>query len=149
MTLALSGILSNPTIIGVAVYGADGALLHRFGKFRSETHQVFKASHDISNFDGTAIVNLGRLETVSTDKHIVESFRQRREFYGLVFAVLFVAIVIATYTSIHLVVGIPLKRLVAVKIDATNTAPSKLLGAGASWAMSFSFDAIKKAVDNA
>lgn len=41
------------------------------------------------------------------------------------------------------------KRLVAVKIDSTNTTPSKLLNAGASWAMSFTFDAIKKAVDGA
>ena len=41
------------------------------------------------------------------------------------------------------------KRLVAVKIDSTNTTPSKLLNAGASWAMSFTFDAIKKAIDGA
>ena len=41
------------------------------------------------------------------------------------------------------------KRLVAVKIVSTNTTPSKLLGVGASWAMSFTFDAIKKAVDGA
>ena len=36
-----------------------------------------------------------------------------------------------------------------VKIDATNTTPSGLLGAGASWAMSFTFDAIKKAIEDA
>ena len=41
------------------------------------------------------------------------------------------------------------KRLVGVKIDATNTTPSGLLGAGASWAMSFTFDAIKKAIEDA
>lgn len=41
------------------------------------------------------------------------------------------------------------KRLVCVKIDATNTTPSGLLGAGASWAMSFTFDAIKKAIEDA
>ena len=41
------------------------------------------------------------------------------------------------------------KRLVAVKIEATNTTPSGLLGAGAAWAMSFTFDAIKKAVEDA
>ena len=41
------------------------------------------------------------------------------------------------------------KRLVAVKIDATNTTPSGLLGAGATWAMSFTFDAIKKAIEDA
>ena len=41
------------------------------------------------------------------------------------------------------------KKLVSVKIDATNTTPSGLLGAGASWAMSFTFDAIKKAIEDA
>lgn len=41
------------------------------------------------------------------------------------------------------------KRLVAVKTSSTNDTPAGLLGAGASWAMSFTFDAIKKAVDNA
>lgn len=37
------------------------------------------------------------------------------------------------------------KRLVAVKIPSGNTAPNGLLNAGVSWAMSFTFDAIKKA----
>jgi len=41
------------------------------------------------------------------------------------------------------------KKLVAVKITSTNTTPSGLLNAGASWAMSFTFDAIKKAIENA
>jgi hypothetical protein len=41
------------------------------------------------------------------------------------------------------------KKLVAVKISSGNTTPSGLLNAGASWAMSFTFDAIKKAIENA
>ena len=41
------------------------------------------------------------------------------------------------------------KKLVAVKISSGNTTPSAFLNAGASWAMSFSFDAIKKAIEDA
>ncbi|MBW2201232.1 MAG: TIR domain-containing protein [Deltaproteobacteria bacterium] len=41
------------------------------------------------------------------------------------------------------------KKLVAVKISFGNTTPSGLLNAGASWAMSFTFDAIKKAIEDA
>jgi len=41
------------------------------------------------------------------------------------------------------------KRLIVVKIDTTNTTPSALLNQRANWAMSFSFDAIKKALDSA
>lgn len=41
------------------------------------------------------------------------------------------------------------KRIVAVKISSSNTTPDELLGVGASWAMSFTFDAIKKAIDGA
>lgn len=41
------------------------------------------------------------------------------------------------------------KKLVAVKTDSSNTSPSAILGVGASWAMSFSFDAIKKAINEA
>ena len=41
------------------------------------------------------------------------------------------------------------KRLVAVKIKASNPTPGGLLGAGAAWAMSFTFDAIKKAIEDA
>ena len=113
VTLAMSGILSNPTIIGVAVYGPDGEILHEFGRFDSDTYRTFKASHRITSFDGSKVVSLGRLVTVVTDKQIVENLEARREFYGLVFALLFVAIVIATYASIHLIVAIPLNRLVA------------------------------------
>lgn len=40
------------------------------------------------------------------------------------------------------------KKLVAVKISSGNTTPSGLLNAGASWAMSFTFDAIKKAIED-
>ena len=40
------------------------------------------------------------------------------------------------------------KKLVAVKISYSHTTPSGLLGSGATWAMSFTFDAIKKAVDD-
>jgi len=41
------------------------------------------------------------------------------------------------------------KRLVAVKTASDNTTPSGLLNAGASWAMSFTFATIKKAVEDA
>ncbi len=41
------------------------------------------------------------------------------------------------------------KKIVAVKTDSQNTTPSGLLNVGAKWAMSFTFDAIKKAIDGA
>ena len=41
------------------------------------------------------------------------------------------------------------KRLVAVKTSSSNTSPNGLLGAGVSWAMSFTFDAIKNAIEDA
>ena len=41
------------------------------------------------------------------------------------------------------------RKLIAVKTDSEYTSPDAILGVGASWAMSFTFDAIKKAVDEA
>ena len=41
------------------------------------------------------------------------------------------------------------KKLVAVKTSSGDITPSELLNSGASWAMSFTFDAIKKAIDEA
>ena len=41
------------------------------------------------------------------------------------------------------------KKLIGVKIEKDNTTPSALLNQGATWALSFNFDAIKKAVDYA
>ena len=41
------------------------------------------------------------------------------------------------------------KKIVAVKIDQSNTTPTGLYGVGAEWAMSFTFDSIKKAIDRA
>lgn len=38
------------------------------------------------------------------------------------------------------------KKIVAVKTDASNISPTEILGSGATWAMSFTFDAIKKAI---
>lgn len=38
------------------------------------------------------------------------------------------------------------KKLVAVKIDSSNESPEELMGAGASWAYSFTEDSIMKAV---
>ncbi len=40
-------------------------------------------------------------------------------------------------------------KLVAVKLDKSNTTPAGLLGAGASWAMSFTQDGIINALDGA
>lgn len=40
-------------------------------------------------------------------------------------------------------------KLVAVKLNIYNDTPSELYGCGVSWAMSFTFDAIKKAIANA
>ena len=40
------------------------------------------------------------------------------------------------------------RKLVAVKVSSSNTSPSNLLGAGARWAMSFTLDSIKKALDD-
>ena len=43
--------------------------------------------------------------------------------------------------------AVELKRtLIAVKIERSNTSPTNLLGVGATWALSFTFDAIKKAL---
>jgi hypothetical protein len=45
--------------------------------------------------------------------------------------------------------AVELKRsLIGVKIEKGNTTPPNLLGVGATWAMSFTFEAIKKAVEN-
>ncbi len=41
------------------------------------------------------------------------------------------------------------KKLIGVKIDREYDSPSELLNSGASWAMSFTFDAIKKAINDA
>jgi hypothetical protein len=41
------------------------------------------------------------------------------------------------------------KKLIGVKIEKANTSPAKLLNNGATWALSFNFDAIKKALDEA
>ena len=41
------------------------------------------------------------------------------------------------------------KGLVGVKTNSNNTSPAELLGSGAKWAMSFTFDAIQKAVNEA
>lgn len=38
------------------------------------------------------------------------------------------------------------KKIIAVKTDRENTSPSALLGIGASWAMSFTYDSITKAI---
>ncbi|EMI4230289.1 TIR domain-containing protein [Vibrio vulnificus] len=40
-------------------------------------------------------------------------------------------------------------KLVAVKLDRTNESPEEILGAGASWAMSFNEGSIIKALDEA
>ena len=40
-------------------------------------------------------------------------------------------------------------KLIAVKLKSTNTTPPNLFGVGATWAMSFTFEAIKKAVESA
>ena len=41
------------------------------------------------------------------------------------------------------------RKLIVVKTDAENISPDSIFGVGASWAMSFTFDAIKKAIDEA
>jgi len=40
-------------------------------------------------------------------------------------------------------------KLVAVKIESDNTSPSEILGVDATWAMSFTFDSIKEALEKA
>lgn len=41
------------------------------------------------------------------------------------------------------------KRIVAVKTDRENISPSELFGVGASWAMSFTYQSIIDAINNA
>ncbi len=41
------------------------------------------------------------------------------------------------------------KKLVAVKTAKDNTSPSEILGVGAEWALSFTFDSITDAIDGA
>ena len=39
------------------------------------------------------------------------------------------------------------RKFITVKTDRSNTTPTNLLNVGASWALSFTFDAIKKALE--
>jgi len=41
------------------------------------------------------------------------------------------------------------KKIVAVKTAKDNEAPSEILGVGAEWALSFTFESIKNAIDRA
>lgn len=41
------------------------------------------------------------------------------------------------------------KKIIAVKLNMYNDTPLELYGCGAKWVMSFSFNAIKNAIDNA
>lgn len=41
------------------------------------------------------------------------------------------------------------KKLIAVKIDNENISPSEILNVGASWAKSYTFESIKKAIEDA
>lgn len=41
------------------------------------------------------------------------------------------------------------KKIVAVKIDRSYTTPTGLYGVGASWALSFTYESIKSAIDDA
>lgn len=41
------------------------------------------------------------------------------------------------------------KKIIAVKTNANNTSPDEIKNVGAKWAMSFTFDSIKKAIDEA
>lgn len=49
--------------------------------------------------------------------------QQRRRFYALVFAILFIVIVVAVYASIHSIVAIPLNRLVSAIKNSRNGCP--------------------------
>jgi hypothetical protein len=40
------------------------------------------------------------------------------------------------------------KQLIAVKTYSTNDSPNSIFGKGASWAMSFTYESIKKALNN-
>lgn len=40
------------------------------------------------------------------------------------------------------------KKIIAVKTDRSNTAPPALYGVGARWALSFTFESIKKAIES-
>lgn len=111
--LVLSGILANPFIIGVALHDTQGRRTQRFGQFASETANVFRREHAITFFDGSEFKPLGHIVTIATDRHIADELSEQRRFYWVVFASLFVIIVVVAYVAIHLVVGIPLNRLVS------------------------------------
>ena len=41
------------------------------------------------------------------------------------------------------------KKIVAVKTDSSNTSPDEIIGVGSKWAMTFTIDSIKSAIDDA
>jgi signal transduction histidine kinase len=120
ISLTLSGVLSNPSIVGVAIHDLEGKPLYSFGEFESADYRLFEQSNDITTFSGSAVRTLGVLLTVATERYIVEDMQQRRKFYAFVFAVLFVVIIVAVYASIHLIVAIPLNRLINAIKESRN-----------------------------
>ncbi len=110
--LILSAVLANPDIIGVSIANRAGDTIHEFGQFESRGDTVFVDQHAITRFDGVGVIELGQITTVSSDKRIVEAQREARDLFVIALGVELLVTLAAAYLSLHVVIGVPLRKLI-------------------------------------
>ncbi|MFC3228871.1 sensor histidine kinase [Marinibaculum pumilum] len=115
--LLVAMIVADPDIVGIAVTGADGAVLDAFGSGYDGNGPLVRR-HSINRVTATGFRTVGELRLAASDGRILTE--SRRDFYNhALTAVILLAIVLALVQLAHRqVVGRPLERLLAAIRDA-------------------------------
>lgn len=119
LSLLLATIISDPDVIGAAVYDTTGAAIDSFGKLKPESSELSKRI-TVNFFDGQGVRQVGELLIVMSDNRLRAEAIQNLIDHLVLGVVLLVTSIVATTIVHRKIVVQPLRRL-AQDIEATRS----------------------------
>ncbi len=126
MHLVLTGILANPTIVGVKVLDQSGQTKISIGE-TNKTGSTHVYAHAITNFTGESVMRLGEIKTYASDNFIIESIMERTSFLAAMAILVVLAVVLSVAFAVREIVERPIQLLMAAFGRDTGSSPRELV----------------------
>ncbi len=125
LSLMLATVISEPNLIGIAVYDADGTVMDSFGTLESDDEELV-TEIGVNYSEGAEIERVGRLKLVMTDRYVREDIRTQLVQHIVLGLILLAAALGASVFAHRRTVVRPLGKLVSAINESRGNALEKV-----------------------
>lgn len=125
LSLMLASIISEPDLVGIAVYDVYGSIMDSFGALDSDDTALVK-SISVNYADGTDVQRVGALKLVMTDRYALQEIRTQLIHHIILGLILLVSALFASVFAHRRTVVRPLGKLLSAINNSRGNALEKV-----------------------